>query len=336
MVLLRLRRWHLRGRSGTAFSGNVGLGRYFTPANSVALSVGGSILNYSSSDDSASFDGEGVHVGGYASHMPESGFQAYAAGMVSWWPDAEIGRDYANGMGTAHSSGSTDGSGWGVAGWLGYALMTGANNVLTPFSGINHAESHFDAWSETGGPFPASFEAVDAATTDLRLGLKDDWEFVSGTTLYGSGAWVHRLDGDGTSVNGSLLAIGCTATPTPSATSPGTAAGSPTTGSKAPSALARVCRRPPSRASPRPSMPETAASPRSPGSSGSATRSERHSAGQTFLFSQTRGIAADSVRRPAPLLRQDFGGNCFGRFSKARRAKRVAERMSASPVSDRF
>lgn len=74
--------------TGSEFVGDVGLGHYFDPSNSVALSVGANHLDVHLDDGSASFEGTGYHIGGYVAHKPELGFQAFAAGTVGWWQDA--------------------------------------------------------------------------------------------------------------------------------------------------------------------------------------------------------------------------------------------------------
>jgi uncharacterized membrane protein len=195
--------------TGSEFVGDVGLGRYFNPSDSAALSIGASHLDVHLDDDSAKFAGTGYHIGGYLAHKPELGFQAFAAGTVGWWDDVDISRTYANGAGTATSSGSTDGTAYGLLGWLGYAMRPAPRLTATPFVQLTYLATHFDGWTESGGPFPASFGSTSGSSTDLRLGVDSSYQWDGTTKLFGSAAWVHRFDGDGHVVTGSLLAGDC-------------------------------------------------------------------------------------------------------------------------------
>jgi uncharacterized membrane protein/uncharacterized protein YhjY with autotransporter beta-barrel domain len=212
--------------TGSEFVGDVGIARRLGPNDSLGLSVGANQLSVRLDDRSSAFDGNSVHLGSFLAHTPESGFQSVAAASVSFWNDLDITRAYQNGAGMASSSGSTDGFGYGLSLWSGYAMPVTPAVMVTPFAQITYQHDRFDAWTETGGPFPASFAETEGSSTDVRLGVEDKARLSAVVSLFGSAAWVHRLAGEGPAINGSLLVAGCNSS-TPFSSYCGLNAGAP-------------------------------------------------------------------------------------------------------------
>ena len=145
---------------GTDFAGTMGLGHYFNPSTRWR-STSGSIGSISTRTTARTRSTRPATTSAATSRtcpIP-GGRPTGRGGFVVARP--HIVRRYANGMGTATSRGSTDGSGWGVAGWLGYAIQAAKNNIVTPFAQLDYVATHYDGWTETGGPFPAMFQPVD-------------------------------------------------------------------------------------------------------------------------------------------------------------------------------
>ncbi len=194
---------------GTEVYGDVGMARYYTDVDSLGASIGLGHISVRSDSGLSSIEGTAPHVGFYASHMPDAGLQAFSALTLSVFQDLDITRAYANGMGTAQSFGSTDGWAYGLLGRLGYAQPLGPQFTLTPFAQFSYTATHFNGWTETGGPFPATFGAATIGALDLRLGAEGKFALTEQTTLIGSAAWAHRLSGAGSSLTGSLVVADC-------------------------------------------------------------------------------------------------------------------------------
>lgn len=89
-----------------------------------------------------------------------------------------ITRGYLSGNTPATSSGSTTGTGAGFtaeAGWTFKDLV--ANTLVTPFVSFTASSMSYAAYSETGGPFPASFSAFTTTSAVARLGVEGKYEF---------------------------------------------------------------------------------------------------------------------------------------------------------------
>src|SRR3546814_8548167 len=103
--------------------------------------------------------------------------------MLGVW-QANIERAYSNGAATAVSSGQTNAFGGGVrvrADWLQAAQI--GNTSFNPYASIGFGHVHVDGYAETGGPFPARFDAQNLSTADIRFGLTAGREFSAQSTL---------------------------------------------------------------------------------------------------------------------------------------------------------
>jgi uncharacterized membrane protein len=191
---------------GNEFSGDVGIAHYFGPVTSIGGSIGGGRVD----TDlllGGGYQANDLHLGGYLAHIPDTGLRLFGAGVWGDLSDVDLTRGYLNGIGLTHSSGSTEGDGWGVLGRVGYGFKAGANSLSTPFAEITYTDAKLDGYSETGGPFPTSFDGIETDTTTGRLGVLQETDLSSTLRLFGSAAWVHVLDSEAPTVRGAVLDI---------------------------------------------------------------------------------------------------------------------------------
>ncbi len=80
-------------------------------------------------------------------------------------------RGYMNGGTLDYSNGDTDAETWGAKirfDWLN--ALNVSNTDITPYVGISYARTTLDAYSETGGAFPVSYNETKDHSTIARLG----------------------------------------------------------------------------------------------------------------------------------------------------------------------
>ena len=86
--------------------------------------------------------------------------------------------------------------------------MSKGKTKISPYADLNYAKTHMDAYTETGGGFPAHFNARNENTTDLRLGFNAATDLKGGkakliTNLEG----VHRFDKQASAIGGNLVGL---------------------------------------------------------------------------------------------------------------------------------
>lgn len=116
-------------------------------------------------------------------------------GMLGGW-QADIHRGYSNGAVTAYSDGSTGITGGVVrlrADWLGAATL--GNTTINPWVSLAHGALHVQGFTESGGPFPARFDAQTLTSTDFRAGVTAETAISSQTTLSTTFEVAHRSGG---------------------------------------------------------------------------------------------------------------------------------------------
>lgn len=135
----------------------------------------------------------GQYVLGEADWQPDGTPLLFSlAGMLGGW-QADIDRAYSNGAVAAMSSGQTNAIGGVVrvrADWLEAAQI--GNTSFNPYASIGFGQVHVDGYAETGGPFPARFDAQNLSSADIRLGLTAVTEFSDQTRLSTTFEVAHR------------------------------------------------------------------------------------------------------------------------------------------------
>ncbi|MGB3338735.1 MAG: autotransporter domain-containing protein [Devosia sp.] len=147
----------------------------------------------------------------------------YAVGEVDWRPDgtplllsltgmlggwqANIHRGYSNGGTTAYSDGQTQ-LGAGVirlrADWLEAASI--GNTTINPWASVAVGRTEVGGYIESGGPFPAQFDARSLVSHEVRLGVTAVTEFSDTTTLSTTLEVAHRA-GTAPSASGSVMGL---------------------------------------------------------------------------------------------------------------------------------
>jgi probable HAF family extracellular repeat protein len=129
--------------------------------------------------------------------------------------DADTTRGYATGSGTDTSRGST-----GLKTSSARLRFDGPAQKFisavsaTPFISYTATRTTANAYTETGGSFPASFGAQEHTAQEGRLGVTAKYVASPSTTLLFTAEWIHRFDGAGdgltaiSSTMGTLTAAG--------------------------------------------------------------------------------------------------------------------------------
>lgn len=76
----------------------------------------------------------------------------------------------------------------------------------TPFASYTATRTTADAYTETGGSFPASFAAQEHTAQEGRLGVTAKVVASPSTTLLFTAEWIHRFDNAGDGISGTNLA----------------------------------------------------------------------------------------------------------------------------------
>lgn len=118
-----------------------------------------------------------------------------------------ITRGYLNGTTQVSSVGDTGGYGLAANGQLGWRFGNGSEGAsLMPFVSATYARTHIRGYSERGGPFPATLEAIDSSSTLVRAGLEARLANGGGLAVSGRLAAVHSVVATGP-VTGTLAGL---------------------------------------------------------------------------------------------------------------------------------
>jgi probable HAF family extracellular repeat protein len=150
-------------------------------------------------------DADGPMIAAFAGWGADdhSGLQLFGAGAYGHF-DASIERGYVNGAGLASSEGDTTIDSTALYGRAAYGFPVAEEIVAGPFADITTAHSRQAGYSESGGPFPASFEARDETTLTTRLGVNANVQLSSATNVEMFAAWAARPTDDADPVSGEI------------------------------------------------------------------------------------------------------------------------------------
>ena len=149
--------------------GDFGMGYGIADGVTARLSVGATYTRQDL-DDGGEFRNRGYYVAPEVSALLGDNVYLTVGGYASRG-SADVNRGYRNGTALDYSSGSTDTKTYGLKArldWLDAASINGT--AITPYAAISRAWSHADAYRESGGSFPVSYDAVDDHQTIIRLG----------------------------------------------------------------------------------------------------------------------------------------------------------------------
>ena len=123
--------------------------------------------------------------------------------------DADATRGYATGSGNDTSTGSTGlKTSSARLRYDGPAQQLTGGFSATPFASFTVTRTTANAYTETGGSFPASFGAQEHTAQEGRLGLTAKFVAVAGTTLLFTAEWIHRFDDAGSGLTATSSTMG--------------------------------------------------------------------------------------------------------------------------------
>jgi hypothetical protein len=140
--------------------------------------------------------------------IPVSGSLWGTLGGYGHWGDTNLRRGYMNAGLPDASSGNPGVDGWGLRGrldWENAAALAGAE--LTPYTDLTYSESKMDAFTETGGGFPAQFNARKDKASTLRLGVNFSKPIIDNAHLLGTLEAAHRFESSGARMTGQLVGL---------------------------------------------------------------------------------------------------------------------------------
>jgi uncharacterized protein YhjY with autotransporter beta-barrel domain len=122
--------------------------------------------------------------------------------------DARITRGYLNAGLPVSSTGEADSSGWALRARLEWpqAVKT-ANAAYSPYIDLTHASSTLQGYTETGGGFPAIYNARTEMATELRIGTGVERPFGEASKLFGTIEGAHRFQENGAGVSGNVVGL---------------------------------------------------------------------------------------------------------------------------------
>ncbi|MDO9405823.1 MAG: autotransporter domain-containing protein [Polaromonas sp.] len=149
----------------------------------------------------------GMHVVGEVNYQMLAGPLLSVTGVHGNW-DADIRRAYAGASGSDGSTGQTGVSATAVrlrADWADAWLLQDMR--LSPYAALTATRTRSDGYTETGGGFPARFDAKTQTSWEARLGSASSWAIRPSTDLRATLEGVHRLDGSAPRVSGQVLGL---------------------------------------------------------------------------------------------------------------------------------
>lgn len=192
-------------RSGDLGLAEVGMGRNFGPVQ-VNVSLGQTwakqnlVLNGSTKADGTYLQAEVL--------APVTGNLWAVLGGYGHWGKADMKRGYLNAGVQDFSNARPDMNTWGLRARLeldkAYRL---AGADISPYVDLTYSESTLDAYTETGGGFPARFNARNDKATEFRVGLNADKPLANGLNLFSSLEAAHRVERNGARTSGEVIGL---------------------------------------------------------------------------------------------------------------------------------
>lgn len=122
--------------------------------------------------------------------------------------NADLRRGYLNAGVPDHSTGTPDVNTWGLRARLDLdAAYRVASADFSPYVDLSYGESRLDAYTETGGGFPARFDARKEKSTELRLGVNAIKPVGGGLNLVGTLEAAHRFESAGARTSGEVVGL---------------------------------------------------------------------------------------------------------------------------------
>jgi hypothetical protein len=176
---------------GTARFG-VGVGQAWTQQN---LSLNGS----------ARYNGQYLLMEGAKAF--ENGLQPSVTGYFGRF-DSNMSRHYMNGAAVDSSDGKANSTSYAIRAKLDWKdAKTIGSFSLSPYAAYTWSKSKLDAYTETGGGFPAYFAASSWTTNDIRVGSAAKTALSPKTDLRLGAEVAHRFENNTSGVNGNVIGL---------------------------------------------------------------------------------------------------------------------------------
>ena len=192
-------------RDGDLGLAEVGLGRNFGAAQ-VNVSLGQTWAK-----QNLAVNGRAKTDGTYVlaeALIPVSGNLWAVLGGYGHWGDADLRRGYLNAGSPDASTGKPGVDTWGVRGrleWDGAFKLGQA--ALSPYADLSYTKAKLAGYTETGGGFPARFDARTDKATELRLGANASAPLSGNLRLIGVLEAAHRFEKTGARTAGNLVGL---------------------------------------------------------------------------------------------------------------------------------
>jgi probable HAF family extracellular repeat protein len=145
--------------------------------------------------------------GAFLSYAPDPYGWRAKIGALYERASLDLDRGYPNGAGSSVSKGSTDGHVFSLSGHLGYIHPLTPVLAVQPYVEYDLQATVLDAYTETDSPFPAHFDERKDVMNKARLGAELRYSASQTLDLWGWGAWSHRFDKKGPSMDGYLIGL---------------------------------------------------------------------------------------------------------------------------------
>jgi len=196
-----------QGNDGNLGAVEVGYARGVTNDVMVKFALG---RTYSKQD--TLFGGNAKVDGTYV--MPEiiakvSGTPLYASVSGYYnWGDSDVTRGYDNAGTREFSRGSADARTAALRARLDWLdAFKAGNTAFTPYTSVTYTRTKIDAYTETGGAFPASWNSRTEHSTEARLGLDAVHRVDDKLNVLGRLEGVHRFNDTGAAVSGDVAGL---------------------------------------------------------------------------------------------------------------------------------
>lgn len=155
---------------------------------------------------SAEYDGRYLYI--EAANAFSNGIEASLSAFSGRF-DTKLRRRYQNGAQIDTSFGNPDAKSTALRVRLDWKDLAKASNLsISPYIAYTWVKTKLDAYTETGGGFPASYDAAKWKTSDIRFGVTGKTSLSQSTDLNIGIEAVHRIDESASGVSGEVIGLG--------------------------------------------------------------------------------------------------------------------------------
>ncbi len=169
-------------------------------------------LGRSGTDEDTAFSGhsetDGKYLLGEIDYRPGGNSLLYSfTALIGAW-DTDIRRGYMNAGLKDSSTGTPDIDGASLRARVDWLYVWGLGDItFTPRAQFSLSYTHMDAYTETGGGFPAHFDERSHTAKEVRLGVRSDKHLSNSATLHADVEAVHRFDDSGPNTHGQIVGL---------------------------------------------------------------------------------------------------------------------------------